>query len=316
MSEEKTPYVVSTYEPADQRQHPIFRMFARSIAFHPEFVKLTGSVVAAVMLSQAVYWSQRTNDSAGWFYKTMEEWEEETGLKRSEQETARKHLRKMDFWQEELRKANGAPTLHFRINASRFAETLQTHLLDSSKSDLSKSSKSNCGIPANPITETTTETTTKSTNIYKGAKRPKAAPHPMTQSIIDAYIKALGYTPSQETMTRHVAPTAKEIAKREITPEQIEQTYAIMADEEFWKDKTISLSKVLDRIEKTKATIRNRKEGEDGRSQDSQDDHLGGWTSEEIATVRRLRSEGKNDECGAYIRAAEERRRQARMSKV
>lgn len=213
--------------------------------------------------------------------------------------------------------ASGDPTtnVYTLLNAKKVAGGGKQDLLPS-KQDLLGGGKQDLlgGKPRLPDQDTVTNTHSDQDPPKK--KRVKAAPHPMTQSIIDAYIKALGYTPSQETMTRHVAPTAKEIAKREITPEQIEQTYAIMADEEFWKDKTISLSKVLDRIEKTKATIRNRKEGEDGRSQDSQDDHLGGWTSEEIATVRRLRSEGKNDECGAYIRAAEERRRQARMSKV
>lgn len=120
----RAAYVVSVHEPADQRQHPVWKMFDRPIAFHRGFVTLTGSVTAALMLSQAVYWSQRSLNPAGWFYKTADDWEEETGLTRREQETARKRLRRFPWWQEELRKANGVPTLYYRIDAVGFAQMI------------------------------------------------------------------------------------------------------------------------------------------------------------------------------------------------
>lgn len=117
-------YVISTHEPDDNRDSIIMQMFARPIAYHRIFVTLTGSVTAAVMLSQAFYWSKVTKNPAGWFYKTAEEWEEETGLSRKEQATARKKLKEHKWWQEELRKANGAPTLHYRINQDGFINEL------------------------------------------------------------------------------------------------------------------------------------------------------------------------------------------------
>lgn len=77
--------------------------YGRPIAYHRSFVGVTGSVNAAVMLSQAVYWSERTTDPEGWFWKTQEEWQEETGLTRYEQEGARGALKKTGFWAEERR---------------------------------------------------------------------------------------------------------------------------------------------------------------------------------------------------------------------
>ena len=56
--------------------------FDRPIAFHRCFVTLTGSVTAALMLSQAMYWQKRTKDPEGWWCKTVEEWTEETGMTR------------------------------------------------------------------------------------------------------------------------------------------------------------------------------------------------------------------------------------------
>ena len=52
----------------------------RPIAYHRVFVTLTGSVKAAVLLSQAVYWQKRAKQTDGWWYKTAEDWEDETVL--------------------------------------------------------------------------------------------------------------------------------------------------------------------------------------------------------------------------------------------
>lgn len=82
----------------------------RPIAFQRSFVSLGVGITGALMLSQAVYWSNRTEDSEGWFYKTMEEWEAETGMTRSEQEKARKSLGALGVWEEQRK---GVPARMF-----------------------------------------------------------------------------------------------------------------------------------------------------------------------------------------------------------
>jgi hypothetical protein len=100
----------------------LIEYFDRPIAFHRIFVTLTGSVAAGLLLSQALYWSRRTTPLSGWFYKTQAEWEEETGLKRSEQETARKRLRQTTFWEEKRR---GIPAkLYFRVDLAELERVL------------------------------------------------------------------------------------------------------------------------------------------------------------------------------------------------
>jgi hypothetical protein len=85
----------------------------RPIAFHRCFAALAGSALAGLMLSQAVYWSKRTRDNDGWFWKTQQEWHDETFMTRSEQETARKKLRDNGLIEEELR---GLPArTHYRV---------------------------------------------------------------------------------------------------------------------------------------------------------------------------------------------------------
>jgi hypothetical protein len=97
----------------------------RPIAFHRCFVTITGSVTAALMLSQAVYWSKRSKDPEGWFYKTAEEWMEETGMTRSEQEDSRRRLIAYGFVSE-VRKGMPAK-LHYKVNAEAINLALTTN---------------------------------------------------------------------------------------------------------------------------------------------------------------------------------------------
>jgi hypothetical protein len=102
--------------------HPLLQLLDRPIAFHRRFVTLTGSITAALMLSQALYWQRRCKDPEGWWYKTRDDWAEETGLGRYEQEGARKQLRKLGVMQEHLR---GVPaTIWYRVNEERLLEGL------------------------------------------------------------------------------------------------------------------------------------------------------------------------------------------------
>lgn len=93
----------------------------RPIAFHRSFVTLTGSVNAALVLSQAVYWQQRISaEHDGWWYKTRTQWRDETGLTRREQETARKRLRNCGILTEERR---GMPAkIWYRVNMEKLSE--------------------------------------------------------------------------------------------------------------------------------------------------------------------------------------------------
>ncbi|MCV4285069.1 helix-turn-helix domain-containing protein [Pseudomonas capsici] len=116
----------------------------RPIAFQRAFVSLGIGITGALMLSQAVYWSNRTDDVDGWFYKTMEEWESETGMTRSEQESARKKLVKCGVLQE-MKK--GVPCrLYYRVQLEVIAATLDAGSPQTSKR---KPRKPVCRIPAN-----------------------------------------------------------------------------------------------------------------------------------------------------------------------
>nr|WP_236115415.1 hypothetical protein [Citrobacter portucalensis] len=109
----------------------LIQLLDRPIAYNPAFAKLkSGKVksgpVAAVFLSQLVYWHNRMD--GGWMYKTQADIASETALTRDEQETARKRLVQLGVLEEARR---GVPTtMHYRINAER----LEALLLETTQS--------------------------------------------------------------------------------------------------------------------------------------------------------------------------------------
>ncbi len=103
----------------------LIQLLDRPIAYNPAFANLrSGKVksgpVAAVFLSQIVYWHNRMD--GGWLYKTQADIASETALTRDEQETARKRLVALGVLEERRR---GVPaTMHYRINTERLEALL------------------------------------------------------------------------------------------------------------------------------------------------------------------------------------------------
>lgn len=60
----------------------------RPILYQPGLSLVLGSVNAGVLMSQLLYWHEKGRRKDGWIYKTMDELKAETGLTRTQQETA------------------------------------------------------------------------------------------------------------------------------------------------------------------------------------------------------------------------------------
>jgi hypothetical protein len=116
-------------QPAERVLAVIWPLLGRHIAYHRRLVDLTGNVKAALMLSQSIYWTRHGRDIArhgGWFVKTVEQWQRETGLSLKEQATARATLRALSVLEEQRL---GVPAkLHFRLAVDRFGILLSERL--------------------------------------------------------------------------------------------------------------------------------------------------------------------------------------------
>jgi hypothetical protein len=87
----------------------------------------------AVLLRQIAYWTGYYTQKGrrdGWFYKTYDEWARDTGIKESRVRRAIRGSSRRDSRmvtlqmlgvETKIKKANGAPTVHYRIDLNRFA---------------------------------------------------------------------------------------------------------------------------------------------------------------------------------------------------
>lgn len=106
---------------------------SRVVAFHSVLARISGTAVAGLFLSQAIYWTERSNDAGGWFYKTRKEWTDEIFLGRWEQEGVRRLLRDKGFIVE--KRAGVSGRLYFRVDLTRVMDAIQK---------ISPSSKRSC----------------------------------------------------------------------------------------------------------------------------------------------------------------------------
>jgi hypothetical protein len=115
-------------QPKSETSKAMLELLEAPIAFHRAFVKIGGGVTAGLLLSQAFYWSKnrRAKERGGWFYKSHAEWEEETGLTRREQQTARDHLREKGLLEEKIDALPGkGRILWFRVNVDGLHDALK-----------------------------------------------------------------------------------------------------------------------------------------------------------------------------------------------
>jgi len=104
----------------------LLELFDLPVSFNRCLVPITGGVTAALMLSQAIWTSQAIDCAAhAWFSKCQDQWSDETGLSRWEQETARRALRSAGFLEE--RRVGMPAKLWYRVRPEAVWRALQAY---------------------------------------------------------------------------------------------------------------------------------------------------------------------------------------------
>lgn len=97
------------------------------------FIAYTGSLEAALLLSQIIYWSDRTKNPQGWFYKSYLDWQAELSLSKHKVNTAVNQIKSKGILKTKVKKANGNPTLHYRFDANAFIASFSVFLTKESE---------------------------------------------------------------------------------------------------------------------------------------------------------------------------------------
>lgn len=139
------------------------------ITVHRPFVEFTGTLEAAMMLSQLLYWTPRSTIPGGWIAKSDKDWNRELCLARHSCRLATQTLTEMGIIETMLKKFNNSPTTHYRVDWEalekawtkwlRLSENRQTDCLKSDN-EMSENEQS--------LTETTPETTPETTILAPG----------------------------------------------------------------------------------------------------------------------------------------------------
>jgi hypothetical protein len=142
-----------------QQTIELLRSAMREPHAHPImlFVRLLGSHQAAWFLNQLLYWSDRTTDPDGWFYRSLQDWQREDCLSRYQIEraldgdprstTPQVRLSALGIETCVRRTPNGTPVKHYRVNREVFFEKLAVLV----GADLLPCDRSTCDSAANGL---------------------------------------------------------------------------------------------------------------------------------------------------------------------
>lgn len=146
------------------------------------YIEITDDYPSAALLNQMIYWSDRTSRKDGYFYKSYNEWYEELHLTEYQVRRTTKKLKSFGFVDTALKKANGAPTLHYKVDTKEVSEWILKKLkngnLRNSRMDSEETQES--------LTEITTEITTENTN--NNILSPSSIVEPIPYKEIVAYL--------------------------------------------------------------------------------------------------------------------------------
>lgn len=102
---------------------------ANIIAVSTIFVKaFKGDYPSALLLTQIIYWSDKTKRKDGYFYHSYKDWEDELFLSQYQVSRAVKGLKELGLVETKLIKAEGAPTLHYKIHLDAIRIFLEKHI--------------------------------------------------------------------------------------------------------------------------------------------------------------------------------------------
>ena len=165
----------------------------RPISFYPALREISGSIAAAIMLQQVLYWWERKRGDT--LYKTVSEMQAETSLTVNEQRTAIKNLKQAGFIAVEKK---GLPAKrHFtvfidKINAALDDLTSEVNSTPQSgdinvtgEVDLTDQYAADSPDRCGEINGTNTETTTESTNNTTEDKSASASSSSFSENEID-----------------------------------------------------------------------------------------------------------------------------------
>ena len=113
----------------------------RHITIPRVYLELVGDFNTAAFLNQLVFWSDKTKRRDGFFYKTYAEWEDELLLSEYQVRRSSKNLKDLGLIETEVKRANGSPTVHYKVNMDKLSESILKKLKNRNQTNLGNDSE-------------------------------------------------------------------------------------------------------------------------------------------------------------------------------
>ncbi len=163
------------------------------------------SISVGLLLSQMLYWHGKGSKSDGWMYKTVEELKKETGLTRSQQETAIRRCKSHGLMETKLA---GIPAKrHFRLDVDMLEELLPSLKINADVVYINPPKRMAENKP------TTTEITHKTTseNTHTSFKRFRKDPSPLAAAFKQKAERLRAQQVSAKEVAGNVQETTSEL---------------------------------------------------------------------------------------------------------
>lgn len=139
------------------------------ISFPVVYLKVTEDLNTALLLNQLVFWSDKSKQTDGFFYKTYGEWYEEICLSEYQVRRSVKKLKELNIVETKLKKANGSPTLHYRVLMNNLSDLILKNVQNGILRNLRNESEVS--------SETLTDDYTDDYNINNMSSKPDSIPY-------------------------------------------------------------------------------------------------------------------------------------------
>jgi len=170
---------------------------------------LDGDVKAALLLSQIVYWSDKSKRTDGWFWKSFKEWNDELGLTQKVVVRAVSVLKDLGLIETKVKRAMGAPTTHYKVNLQLLTNLIiakgDNGLTPKGLIDYAQREQSDYTQREQSLTETThLKTTTKSTTTTREGEtgEPGKQEPDLSLSLSSPFFKTLKAIPLNKELTQ------------------------------------------------------------------------------------------------------------------
>lgn len=149
--------------------------------YYPKLTKICGNVTSVIFLCNLLRWTGKQKDPEGWIYKTQSEIQEETGLSRKEQETARKTLKQLGFLEEQYK---GIPRkLFYRLNLKAIDEAWEKYISSEENNNKNNNSSNNVSNNSNLLQKSITNETMEFSSIDEEPANPAKSILPFSDII-------------------------------------------------------------------------------------------------------------------------------------